>query len=103
MIDFVVVSSDLQPHISYTRVVSWITLEEEKAGQSWQAQACSEGLLGTFRDVFNLWESIFWIPGVRVDHVLPHLSSMRLPVAVAISSAVPVADSIPEPGGGHWQ
>ncbi|KAK0143577.1 ATP-binding cassette sub-family G member 8 [Merluccius polli] len=60
MIDFVVVSLDLRPHVLDTRakrgaelstdhhlVVSWLRWWGENAGQTWQTQTYREGLLGT--------------------------------------------------------
>ncbi|KAK5607703.1 hypothetical protein CRENBAI_014112, partial [Crenichthys baileyi] len=87
-------------------------LEEEKARQTWQAQAlvrvCWECLAEpSARDVFNshLRESFDQIPGDVGDSgpCSPHLLSMLLYVVAAVRSAVPVAVAIPEPGGGHRQ
>ncbi|KAK3510810.1 hypothetical protein QTP70_022733 [Hemibagrus guttatus] len=127
MIDLVVVSSDLRPHVLDTRVkrgvelstdhhlvVSWIRLRRrmlDKLGRPKRiVRICWECLADpSVRGVFNshLRESFNQIPrefGLSLSGPCSPTPLLMQPSgAVAVRSLVPVAVAIPKHSGGHWK
>ncbi|KAK3571066.1 hypothetical protein QTP86_001313 [Hemibagrus guttatus] len=127
MIDLVVVSSDLRPHVLDTQVkrgaelstdhhllVSWIHLRRrmpDRLGRPKRiVRVCWERLADpSVRGVFNshLGESFNQIPrevgDIESDNgpCSPPPLLMQPSRAVAVRSLVPVAAAIPKPSGGH--
>ncbi|KAK3558298.1 hypothetical protein QTP86_014684 [Hemibagrus guttatus] len=125
MIDLVVVSSDLQPHVLDTRmkrgaelstdhhlVVGWTLLRRRMPDRLGRPKCivrlCWECLADpSVRGVFNshLWESFNQI--LRevgdIESEWTMFSSSIVDAAVAVRSLVPVAAAIPEHNGGHWK
>ncbi|KAK3535001.1 hypothetical protein QTP70_001959 [Hemibagrus guttatus] len=128
MIDLVVVSSDLRPHVLDTRVkrgaelstdhhlvVSWIRLQRRMPDRLGRpkciVRVCWERLADpSVRGVFNshLRENFNQIPREVGTLSLsgpcsPPPLLTQTSGAVAIKSLVPVAAAIPEHSGGHWK
>ncbi|KAK3550659.1 hypothetical protein QTP70_002362 [Hemibagrus guttatus] len=128
MIDLVVMSSDLRPHVLDTQVkrgaelstdhhlvVSWIRLRRrmpDRLGRPKRiVRVCWERLADpSVRGVFNshLWESFNQILR-EVGDIVSEWTMFSSSIvdepsgAVAIRSLVPVAAAIPEHSGGHWK